>query len=251
MNKTGLVSVTFRNLRPREIIDAVKKAGLDGIEWGSDIHAPCGDLKTAREIANMCREEGLEVLSYGSYFGKQLVRDVKAEFIPVVDSAYEMGAPNIRIWAGTLDSEEVPANVRANMVKQYRAFAKYAQDAGITLSFEYHQKTLTNTPESAVKLIEEIGHPNAYLYWQPNQYKDFVYNMGSLKTAMPYVSNVHVFNWAGKERYSLSEGNGVWGAYLHTLNQDGKDRAFMLEFVKDGTLETFYDDAETLNAWIK
>ena len=39
----GLVSVTFRDKTPREILVAMKEAGLKVIEWGSDVHAPCRD----------------------------------------------------------------------------------------------------------------------------------------------------------------------------------------------------------------
>ena len=42
---TGLVSVTFRDKTPAEIVSEVKKAGLDAIEWGGDVHVPHGDVK--------------------------------------------------------------------------------------------------------------------------------------------------------------------------------------------------------------
>jgi sugar phosphate isomerase/epimerase len=40
MIHTALASVTFRHLTFEEIIELVRKAGLDGIEWGGDIHVP-------------------------------------------------------------------------------------------------------------------------------------------------------------------------------------------------------------------
>ena len=68
MIKTGLVSVTFRKLSPEEIIKLVSQSGLDGIEWGGDIHVPHGDVKKARDIAQITKDEGLIVASYGSYY---------------------------------------------------------------------------------------------------------------------------------------------------------------------------------------
>jgi hypothetical protein len=44
MIQTGLVSITFRQLSPPAIIDLVRQAGLEGIEWGGDVHVPHGDL---------------------------------------------------------------------------------------------------------------------------------------------------------------------------------------------------------------
>ena len=42
MLKTGVCSVTFRNLNVERIIELVVEAGLDGIEWGGDVHVPTG-----------------------------------------------------------------------------------------------------------------------------------------------------------------------------------------------------------------
>ena len=50
INRTGLVSVTFRKLTPEKIIELVSEAGLNAIEWGGDVHVPHGDLKRAAEV---------------------------------------------------------------------------------------------------------------------------------------------------------------------------------------------------------
>ena len=51
----GLVSITFRALAPREIVDLAARARLAGIEWGGDIHVPHGDLQRAGEAGRMTR----------------------------------------------------------------------------------------------------------------------------------------------------------------------------------------------------
>ena len=63
MYEFGLVSISFRKLSPEEIIKGCAEAGLDCIEWGSDIHAPCTDLDRVREIARMQQEAGLHCSS--------------------------------------------------------------------------------------------------------------------------------------------------------------------------------------------
>lgn len=67
MLKTGLVSVTFRDKTPEEIISAVKQCGLEGIEWGGDVHVLPGDVSRAREIRHLTEQAGLAVWAYGSY----------------------------------------------------------------------------------------------------------------------------------------------------------------------------------------
>ena len=65
--QTGIVSVTFRALAPEQVIALTKQAGLDGIEWGSDVHVPCGaGLRHAEHVGELTRAAGLSVLSLGS-----------------------------------------------------------------------------------------------------------------------------------------------------------------------------------------
>ena len=56
MLNTGLVSVTFRDKTPEEIISTVKQCGLEGIEWGGDVHVLPGDVSRAREIRHLTEQ---------------------------------------------------------------------------------------------------------------------------------------------------------------------------------------------------
>jgi len=62
--KTGLVSVSFRQLAPAAIIDLCLQTGLSSIEWGGDIHVPHGEESTASEVGAMTRSAGLSVAAY-------------------------------------------------------------------------------------------------------------------------------------------------------------------------------------------
>ena len=63
---TGVASVSFRKNSVEEIIRAAKAAGLQGIEWGSDIHVPAGDVSRARDVRRLTEEAELRVTSYGT-----------------------------------------------------------------------------------------------------------------------------------------------------------------------------------------
>jgi 3-dehydroshikimate dehydratase len=65
---TGLVSVTFRELKPLDIVKLTKESGLDGIEWGGDIHCPPDNAQAASEISALMAQNGLSSISYGSYY---------------------------------------------------------------------------------------------------------------------------------------------------------------------------------------
>ncbi|NBB78352.1 MAG: sugar phosphate isomerase/epimerase, partial [Verrucomicrobia bacterium] len=68
MLHTGLCSVTFRKHATDELIDLARKGGIEGIEWGGDVHVPPGDLENARAVGEKTAAAGLSVCSYGSYY---------------------------------------------------------------------------------------------------------------------------------------------------------------------------------------
>ena len=55
MNRAGLVSITFRNKTPREIVALMKRAGLSQVEWGGDVHVKPG-AESAAEVRRMTGE---------------------------------------------------------------------------------------------------------------------------------------------------------------------------------------------------
>src|SRR5262245_49197041 len=65
----GLCSITFRSLSADAVLDVAVRAGVEGIEWGADGHAPPGGGAAVDGLATRCRDAGVDVVSYGSYLG--------------------------------------------------------------------------------------------------------------------------------------------------------------------------------------
>ena len=99
MFRTGLVSISFRQHTPREIVQAAAAAHLQEIEWGSDVHVPPGDTAAARETEALTVDSGLRTAAYGSYY--RLCSTPADEFGRILETAEILGAPVIRIWGGT------------------------------------------------------------------------------------------------------------------------------------------------------
>ena len=59
--KTSVASVTFRRKSVCEVAELARRAGLDAIEWGGDIHVPPGNAQAARAALHCTRENGLTV----------------------------------------------------------------------------------------------------------------------------------------------------------------------------------------------
>ena len=247
MNKIGLTSITFRHLNVETIIELVKEAQLDVIEWGADVHVLPNDLKNAKHVKGLMDDAKLITSSYGSYY--QVGCQNEYSFEEVLAVAKILKAKDIRVWAGSKGSLEASFDDRQKIVKDSIRIATLASLEGIRVSFEYHDKTLTDTVDSALALLKEVNHHNIYLYWQPPVALTSKQCLADLNKIKGFISNVHVFSWDVKERLPLSHKMKAWQEYIEsiTADQNVETRYFLLEFVKGDSIEQFKRDAKTLH----
>ena len=252
MIKPGLVSISFRSLDANEIIKLTKRAGLSAIEWGGDIHAPHGDMDKAEMVRKATLDAGLEVSGYGSYYRAGEAESLQnPSFSDVLKSAVTLGAPVIRIWAGAKGSKDTDELYRSAVVEESRKAADMAASEGIKVAFEYHVGSLTDEKHSAKKLMEEIDHPNCRCFWQPACGIGESEKVQGLEMILPWLSNVHVFNWVGDyERRELSQGYDKWAKYFDIISKAQGDRYALMEFVKDDDPEQLIKDARVLKEWL-
>lgn len=246
MIKTGLVSVTFRKLEPEEIIRLVAQAGLDGIEWGGDIHVPHGDIAKARDIAQKTKNAGLTVASYGSYYALGCEKEKNLPFETVLETALALGAPIIRVWAGKRPSADADPSWWNMAVSESRRIADLAMKQGVKVAFEYHPNTLTDTSESAFKLLKETNHKNIYSYWQPQLELKREELLQSIVKISRWLTNIHMYYYEAGVKKPLEDGISEWKEYMNTIRQIKGDRYCMLEFVIDNAPEQFLKDAKAL-----
>ena len=128
MNRAGLVSITFRNKTPREIVALMKRAGLSQVEWGGDVHVKPG-AESAAEVRRMTEGEGLRTSAYGSYY-----RLEENAFGPWLDEAEALGAPVIRVWAGRKGSAEVDEWERETLVHTLNDCVRQAAERKLQLT---------------------------------------------------------------------------------------------------------------------
>jgi len=253
MIRPGLVSISFRSLTTAEIIDLCVRAGLDGIEWGGDVHVPHGNAATARAVGQATVAAGLTVAAYGSYYRVGETID-NPSFADVLISAQALGAPLIRVWAGKRGSADASPDYRAQVVTDLRHVAAAAAAAGIVVACEFHGGTLTDTNDSALALYREVNHPNLRAYWQPPVGQSADYCQQGLAALLPRLTNLHVFHWVvqdGKRsREPLAAGATPWAPYLDLARQAPGDRYALLEFVRDDSPDQLLTDAATLRQWL-
>lgn len=244
----GLVSITFRQLSPEEILDLCQECGLGVIEWGGDIHVPTGDLDAAHRVAELSSKAGVIPVVYGSYWRA----GQGAPFELVLETANALGAPRIRVWAGVKGSAESSPEEFEACVYEIELAAEMAGKKGQRLTVEIHPNTLTDTPEAAQRLLSRLDE-KASCHWQPSPRLSFEENLDQLGRLRPWVQGFHVFHWlpteAGVDRLPLAEGRNEWEKFLD-LAPPG-DHWLLHEFVKGDDPDQLRSDAAELRRWIE
>jgi sugar phosphate isomerase/epimerase len=269
--RSGLVSITFRSLSPEEVAAWAVRGGLAGIEWGGDIHVPHGDVAAARRVAALTRDSGLQVAAYGSYY--RMGDEDPSLFPRVLETAIELGAPIIRVWAGRSGSAETDSAARALVEQDGLRIAEMAAGVGLQIATEWHGGTLTDTAASAAALFAAVPHAAFRTYWQPRSRLPAEQSLQDLRAALPRLAGIHVFHWSPGtgERLPLSAGEPDWSRYLaavsgtplssnlpspHSVDREASTEGSpqslfaLLEFVKDDDPQQMLQDAATLNCWL-
>ena len=244
-SKLGLVSISFRKHSPKEILEAMKTAGLTCIEWGSDVHAPCDDEANLAYLVQLQKEYGIECSSYGTYF--KFGESNLGELANYIKAAKALGTDILRLWCGLKNSQDYSAAEKETLFAECKEAAKIAEAEGVILCMECHNNTYTNTKESALELMQAVDSKHFRMYWQPNQYRTEDENIQYATLLKDYTYHLHVFNWEGNNKYPLAKGKEIWKEYLACF--DGN--TLLLEFMPDGQIESLQTEANALKEIVK
>jgi len=241
MYKLGLVSVSFRNHTPEEILQAMQKTPLKYIEWGSDVHAPMGDSEALHRLVQLQKAYGITCSSYGTYFhlGKEPLEELEG----YIDAAQILETDILRLWCGEKDSQDYTDEEKEELFALCRKAASIAERRGVTLCMETHHKTFTGSKESAFELMRAVGSEHFRMYWQPSQRRTEEENAEHAAMIADDTVILHVFNWRGKDRLPLEAGVQTWKRYLSKFD---RDRTLLLEFMPDGLITTLETETKAL-----
>lgn len=249
----GVVSVTFRQLPALDVLRLAADAGLSTVEWGADVHVPVGDHARAEEVRSASAEAGISVASYGSYL--RAGQDDPRTFAPVVSTAAALGAPWIRVWAGVLGSADASPADRVAVEDGIRVVADLAAESGLGICLEFHPRTLTDTLQSTVDLLDAVNAGRSApvrSYWQPWREPDPRTSVEEIRTLLPLLTSVHTFSWAADgTRLPLADHAHVWRPVIAEVAADtGGHHPVLLEFVTGDDPAAFRRDAATLLGWV-
>jgi len=247
MFRLGLCSVTFREKPVEEIIEIAAQQGLEGIEWGADVHVkPDSPAEFAAGVAEKCNSAGLAVPSYGSYF--DVLEHDPADFAQIVEKADLLGAGVIRVWGGWVRPEEVAAEQFEKITSTSREIAGMAEQANIRVAFEFHDDTPTEGGDNVLKVLQGAHHPNLYTYYQLIRPNDYDWNLENLEKVYPRLAYVHVQANDGGKNLPLAHFREVWGEILLRLKKQNYDGWLFFEFNKDNSVEQLAEDVRLMKS---
>lgn len=246
--RPGLCSVTFRALSPERIVELAADAGLESIEWGGDVHVPPGDEARAVEVARATTYAGLAVASYGSYFRA----GADEPLTPVLDSAAALGADRVRIWAGTVGSDDATDADWSAVVHRLAAAASEAEERGIGLALEFHSGTLADTAPATLRLLDAVDSPALCTYWQPTVAAPVDAAIDEYLALAARTSAVHVFSWwPRQERLPLRARDALWTRFFAEARAaTTPPRDALLEFVPDDDPSLLAGEAAALREYL-
>lgn len=235
---SGMTSVTFRKKTVEQIIAIAVKANLKGIEWGSDVHVPVGNIDRARQVGEMTRAAGLSVFSYGAYLNVG-----ESGFEEIAQTALALGCKTIRIWPPKPSTAKATNADFDKAINALKEISKTAAEYGVTVCMEWHNGRLNDCAESSLRMLKGVGENNIRTYWQPiNTYPD---NIRNIHAMTGYIENVHVYNWiygSPTIRLPLAANREDWEKYIDALGY----RNYILEFTAGDDDNNFLADVRTL-----
>jgi sugar phosphate isomerase/epimerase len=254
----GLCSITFRSLSADDVIRVGCRAGVDGIEWGADVHAPPDGGAEIAALGARSRDAGLEVVSYGSYLGMAPPdRGEDAAVDAVLATASALGSPMVRIWTEfgvTATSSEAE---RRRVTERTGALVDRIVGEGLLAALEFHPGTLTETAASTTELLGSVGRAGLRTHWQPDPTLAASAAVDELAQVTPHLAHLHVFAWGPggiDDRHPLADSESLWVTALALANRDGAAlpgrRYALCEYVRADDPDQFVDDVAVLRRWL-
>ncbi len=237
----GLVSISFRNRTPEEILKAMADTELSCIEWGSDVHAPFADRTALENIVKLQQKYNIKCSSYGTYF--KIGENTTDEILPYITAAKLLGTDTLRIWCGNKSFTLYTNDEKEKILQDSIILAETAKQNNVKLCLEFHPNTYTDNAISTKKLIENVNSSFLKTYWQPNQFKSYDENIEEVSVIAEYTENIHIFNWEQNVRLPLLEARDKWIKYLSFFKDEHN---ILLEFMPDDKLSTLKKEAESL-----
>jgi sugar phosphate isomerase/epimerase len=144
-------------------IDLCAQLGLDGVDFNlSSLRSL--DREHLKKVKKACLEHGLSIACLGvsNDFGRPAAeQDTVAQRVRQgIDTAQFLGAPLVRLFAGSVRAGQTREEVWKRAVLGLRRAAEEGEKAGVVIGLQNHNHhNVTATGDDVVRLLHEVDHP--------------------------------------------------------------------------------------------
>ena len=182
MIKLSIISLSFKRafqagtMDASSFVDVCRELNVDGIDFNArSIGEGAGASKAAIiDLKERCIRQGLAIacLSISNNFGKPAdqLPDEVAMTKRWIDRALLLGAPQVRVFAGTPNSREPREVTWQRCSAALKEIADYGYAQGVLVSLQNHNHgALTETGDDVLRFLDE-GAPHLSHVWDTGQY---------------------------------------------------------------------------------
>ena len=146
-----------------KFIDTCAQLELDGVDFNVSSLRTL-DRDHLKKIKKACLERGLSVVCVGvsNNFGRPAGEQeaVQKQVRQGIDVAQFLGAPVVRLFAGSVGQGEDRAAVWQRAVEGLRWAAEVGEKASVVIGLQNHNhNNVTPTGDDVVRLLKEVDHP--------------------------------------------------------------------------------------------
>jgi len=209
-NRMKLSLMTYglgKHLGRKELLDALREAGFQGVEWRLDQNQPHGievtlDAAGRRQAAEDCRAAGIALMGIASgnrYHvtdPAELQREIAATK-ERIDLASDLGAPQIRVFGNNFPKDVPREKTISQVAGAVQALCEYAGPKQVRICLELHGEF---DWQAGAQVAEQVRAQNFGLIWNsvPQDIVDGSLER-SLATVRPWLRHVHMHDIAGND----------------------------------------------------
>jgi sugar phosphate isomerase/epimerase len=149
-----------RQMDDLKFIDLCAQLALDGVDFNlSSLRSTEQDH--LKKVKKTCLERGLSIACLGvsNDFGRPPEEQEK-QVRQGIDVAQFLGAPVVRLFAGTVRAGQTREAVWKRTVEGLRQSAEYGEKVGVVVALQNHNhNNIAATGDDVVKLLDDVNHP--------------------------------------------------------------------------------------------
>jgi sugar phosphate isomerase/epimerase len=232
--KVGVCSIAWKEQLPIiEVLDTAARIGFDGVElWGRPPHTPEKyDEDYVTKLRKAFDERDLIPSMFGSYVYAG-TSDFEKQMDLAIKNTLGLGTDLCRIWADKISSADADAKTWERVVADMKMICKEGRRHGLVFAIERHNRTLADSLDSTIALVERVGAENLAINYQVWRDRDPESIAREIRTLGDLIVNVHTSNPSRQP----SEERG-----LATSREEDVDYAKLVEELKAINFDRFVE----------